>query len=332
MICYMPYTYIEDQYIHKLTRALGPVSVYFPTPADIPDHMLAWARKEMLDPRCPQGIQADQLCRAINEFKAWADLHQGKIADMAAFFKSRKGRPPMRDETSPTSIGDQIRKFGQPGPQESGDPIFQAALFLAMAQEYDQQLDAVAQDLGAVTAMEQEMLSRLTGVVQDPGDGIRPARDAGNSAGEFDSGAFMTAQRVQAWSELACRDIRPQPYILFVTPSPAVLDYLLDQFAHVQGPLKIDPDLDADGVCDSNPKVMGALNALAFAEDPAARPPDDRHDRPSGTNSADLVLYALPGLSPHYFPYRLVGADSLAEPPPAPSHGPINTLIGLLER
>jgi len=331
MICYMPFTYIEDQYIGRLTKALGPVSVYCPTPANIPDHMLAWAREKMLDARCPQGIQADHLSRAIQEFKAWADLHQGNIADMAGFFKSQKGRPPMVDETNPTSIGDQIRKFGQQAPQEPEDPIFQAALFLAMAQEYDQQHAAVTQDLEAVMAMEQNMLSRLTGDTQDPGAGIGPASAADSSAGAFDSGAFMTARRVQAWAELACRDVRPQPYVLFVTPSPAVLEYLLDQFAQAQGTLKIDLEMDGKGTGDPNPKVMEALNALAFAEDPGVRPPDHRQGRHPGTNSVDLEIYALAGLAPRLFPYRLVGPESRVEPPAPPNHGPVNTLIGLLK-
>ncbi len=332
MICYMPFTYIDDQSIRKLTRALGPVSVYCPNPATIPDHMLAWVQKELLDSRCPQGIQADLLSKAIKEFKAWADLHQGNIADMAGFFKSQKGRPPMVDETSPTSIGDQIRKFGQPASREPDDPIFQAALFLAMAQEYDQQHAAVAQDLGAVMAMEQGMLSRLTGDAQDPEEGIRPAPAAGNSAGIFDPGAFMTTRRVQAWAELACRDIRPRPYILFVTPSPAVLEYLLDQFAQPPGPLKIDLGLAEDGTGESNPIVMESLNALAFAQDPADLPDDNCLDRHHGTNTAGLEIYTLAGLPPHRFPYQLIGGDSLIETPAPPSHGPVNTLIGLLER
>jgi len=332
MICYMPFTYVDDRYIRKLTNALGSVSIYGPTPEIIPGHMLAWAQKEMLDLRCPQGIHAGHLTRALREFRAWADLHQGDIADMAGFFKSRNGQPPLIDETNPTSIGDQIRNFGQQVPREQDDSIFRAALFLAMAQEYDQQHDAVAQDLGAVMAMEQDMLDRLAGDAQDRQEGFGATPPAGNAAGAFDTGAFMTARRVRAWAELACRDSHPQPFTLFVTASPAVLEYLVDQCAQAQGPLRAKLDIEGDGAGDSNKKVLQAIEALASAEDPSVWSPDQSQNRCTATNAADLTIYALAGILPHRFPYRLLGAGSRIEQPATPSQGPINTLIGLLER
>jgi hypothetical protein len=332
MICYMPFTYMDDPYMRKLTNALGPVSLFGSSPELMPSHMLAWAQKGMLDLRYPQGVHAGHLPRALQEFKVWADLHQGDIADMAGFFKSRQGQPPLVDETNPSSIGDQIRKFGQQVSPEPADSIFRAALFLAMAQDYDQQHDAVTQDLGAVMAMEQGMLARLAGDAQDRPDGFGVVPEVGNSAGAFDTGAFMTARRVQAWAELACRDGRPEPFTFFVTASPAVLDYLLDQFAQAQGPWRAKLDIEGSGTDDSNRKVLKALEALASAEDPTDWSPDYSQDRSAGTNTADLVIYTLTGISPHQFPYRLLSPGSRINQQAAPSQGPINTLIGLLER
>jgi hypothetical protein len=333
MICCMPFTYVDDRYMRKLTDALGPVSVYGPTPELMPGHMLAWAQKEMLDLRYPEGVQAGHLSRALQEFKVWADLHQGDIADMAGFFKSRKGQPPLVDETNPTSIGDQIRNFSRQASQEPTDPIFRAALFLAMAQEYDQQHDAVAQDMGAVMAMEQVMLARLAGDAQDREEGFYASPAAENSAGSFDTGAFMTARRVQAWAELVCRDGCPQPFTLFVTASPAVFEHLLDHGAQVHGPLRANLVTGGNGAGDSNKTVLKALEALTCAKDPTAWSPDDSQDRIAGKNTADLVFYALAGISPHRFPYRLLGPGSrIGQPAASSDQGPVNTLVGLLER
>ncbi len=332
MICYMPFTYVDDRYIRKLTDALGPVSVYSPSPELIPGHMLAWAQKKMLDLRCPEGIHAGHLTRALQEFKVWADLHRGDISDMAGFFKSRNGQPPLVDETNPTSIGDQIRKFGRQASQEPADSIFKSALFLAMAQEYDQQYDAVAQDLGAVMAMERVMLARLAGDAEDRKEGFGAAPAAGNSTGEFDTGAFMTARRIEAWAQLACRDSCPLPFNLFVTASPAVFEHLLDQCAQAQGPLIAKLDIEGAGTGDLNRSVVKAIEALSFTEDPADWSPDHCQDRSAGTNTADLVIYALAGISPHRFAYGLSGSGSRIEQSSPPSQGPINTLIGFWER
>jgi len=332
MICFMPFTYVDDRYLRKLTNTLGSVSVFGPTPELLPGHMLAWAQKGMLDLRYPQGVHAGHLTQALREFKVWADVHQGDIADMAGFFKSQHGQPPLVDETNPSSIGDQVRKFGKQVLSEPADPIFRAGLFLAMAQEYDQQHDAVAQDLGTVMAMEQVMLARLAGEAQDQQEGLGEAPSAGNSAGAFDTGAFMTARRVQAWAELACRDRKPEPFTFFVTASPAVLDHLLDQFEQVRGPLRVQLDSEGTGTDDSNRKVLKDLEALASAEDPTVWSPDHPQDRRAGTNTADLVIYTLAGIAPYLFPYRLLSPGSRIDPPAAPSQGHIHTLLGLLER
>ena len=163
MICYMPFSFIEDETIRKLTSAVGPVTVYGPGPAMVPDHMQTWAQDGLLHLRYPRGLKQDALSRAMIEFKAWADLHRGEIADMAAFFKSRGAAPPLVDENQPTRIGDQIRHYGESADGDPAGALFQAALFLAMAQEYDHHNDAVAKELKSLLDMEKDMLTRLSG-------------------------------------------------------------------------------------------------------------------------------------------------------------------------
>lgn len=332
MICYMPFIDIEDRLLGTLTAALGPVTIYCPSSGMVPDHLLAAAREERLDLRSGHGVNPDHLARAVQEFKAWADLHGGDKADLASWSKSMQGRPPLVDETSPTSIGDQIRHFGEQNPREAADPVFQAALFLSMAQQFDQQQVAVSRDLGEVQAMERAMLARLAGDVQDLEEGIGKASDAGDAAGISDIGGFMTDRRVRSWAELACRDTGPRSFILYVTSSPAVLEHLLDHFEQAQGPLRTRLDTEDGGAGHWNRKVIEALECLASADDPAAVSADCFQESGGGTHSANLTIYTLAGVSPLDFPHHLSATGTRVEPGPSPGRGGANTLIGLMEK
>ncbi len=330
MICYMPFSYIEDRIIQKLTAALGRVTLFVPASEMVPVHMRKWAQKGFLDLRHPQGVEADHLAPAIGEFKAWADLHQGNIADMAAFFRFRAGCPPMVDETDPTRIGDQIRHYGKQALREPVVPHFQSALFLAMAQEYDQQHDAAARQMETVLAMEKAMLARLSG----DGDAMKtdfssPDESANQSMGMFDAGGYMTEKRVKAWAELADRD--NQPFLLYATTSSAVFEYLLALFPKAQGPWSWNLHGAENGTGDSMRQATQSLKALSLEKDPAAFSLDLGQEPHAGTVVARLLLYVLSGVSPRVFPARLLGGGGQAEPWVSSNQSPVNTLIGLID-
>jgi hypothetical protein len=332
MICYMPFIDIEAQLLDKLTATLGPVTLYHPDPGLGSDHVLAAAREGRLDLRSGHGIDPDHLARAVREFKAWADLHGGDIADLAGLSKSMLGRPPLVDDTNPTAIGDQIRHFGEQNPREAADPVFQAALFLSMAQQFDRQQVAVTKDLGAVQAMERAMISRLSGDDRDPEEEIGNLPDAGVAAGILDTGSYMTGRRVSSWAELALKDAGPRSFLLYFTSSPAVLDYLLDQFEQVHGPLRICLDKEGNGAGHGNREVIEALERLACAKDPASVSADCSQESGGEGSCADLTIYALAGISPSDFPSRLLANRKRTDPGLSAGQGAPNALIGLLEK
>lgn len=333
MICYMPFIDIEDQLLDKLTAALGPVTIYCPSPGIVSDHMLAAHREERLDLRSGHGVNPDHLNRAIQDFKAWSDLHGGHIADLAGLSKSMQGLSSLTDETSPTSIGDQIRHFGEQNPQVSADPVFQAALFLSMAQQFDHQQVAISRDLGTVQTMERVMLARLAGDARELAEGIDPAPDTDVAAGLSDTGGFMTAKRVRSWAELVCSGAGTRSFILYVTSSPAVIEHLLDYFEQAQGPLRVCLDTeDNDGGVYGNREVIEALERLSSAEDPAAVSADCFKESGDAVHSANLTLYTLAGISPLDFPRLLLANPDRTEPVPSPGRGALNTLIGLMEK
>jgi hypothetical protein len=329
MICYMPFIDIDDQLLNKLTAALGPVTIYCPSTGMVSDHMLAAMREQRLDLRSGHGVNPEHLAWAIQEFKAWADLHGGDIADLAGLAKSMQGLSSLNDEAGPTSIGDQIRHFGEQNPQVSADPVFQAALFLSMAQQFDRQQVAVTRDLGEVQAMEREMLAHLAGDGRGQEEGIKPASGTEVAAGILDTGGFMTARRLRAWAELACSDTGPRSFILYVTSSPAVLEHVLDHFGQAQGPLRACLESGDSGQGDHS--VVKALEHLAAAEDPAACA-DCFQESGDAAHAAKLTIYTLAGISPMDFPHCLLTSPERTEPGPSTGRRALNTLVGLMEK
>lgn len=332
MICYMPFIDIEEPLLDGLTAALGPVTIYCPSPEMVSESMLAASRESRLDLRYAHGIDPSHLALAFQEFRAWADLHGGSIADLSGLSRTMQGGAPLVDDTNPTAIGDQVRHFGEQNPQEAADPIFRAALFLAMAQQFDRQQVAVTRDLGEVHALERLMLARLSGDEQDPEQGTDALPDAGAAAGLSDIGGFMTARRVQSWAELASRDTESRHPILYVTSSPAVLEHLLDHFGQAQGPLRARLDTGAAGDGRWNRKVVDALERMASAEDPAAVTADCFEEDGAGTHSVGLTIYALAGILPLDFPHRLLADRNPAGRGSSRGGGTLNTLIGLMEK
>ena len=322
----MPFTYLDDRYVRKLTGALGPVSVYGPAPGVMPAHLLARAQEGLVDLRYPRiKADADDLPRALKEYKSWVDLHRGDIAAMAAAFKSRQGQPPLVDETNPTAIGDQIRALGRQDQRQQEDPLFRAALFLAMAQEYDQQQDNVA--------MEQDMLSRLAGEASDRlEEGFGAVTSTGKAVVPIDTGAFMTDRRLQSWAELATREDAPEPYMLFVTPSPSVFENLLDRWPQVRGPWRAVLKIAPTGAGESNPEALDALKDLAFARNEATWRDDLDQADAAAENTADLVVYALIGIRPDQFAGHLLGTGLDTTRTASADNEAANTLIGLMER
>jgi hypothetical protein len=327
MICLMPFTYIEADKVAAITGALGPVAVCALLPETVPDHLRPLAEQQVLSLLYPKGVRADDLKRALAEFKAWADMHRGKISEMIAFQKTMNGRVPFVDDTYPTQLGDQIRHFSDSNPHEAADPLFKSALFLFMAQEHDRQEDAVASDLGAVQVMEKEMLARLSGPTlrgeQELPDEETLRVDV--SVQSPNLGSFMTPQRVQAWARLTSRG--DHACSTFVTTSPAVYAYLLEKFPEAGDGWTLKPrPMPGEGAG----RLDELLEALSQVSNPGEWPSETTEILPAVEGIADLTLSPLIGVPPWIFLDRLSDWPLPAARTAGDRSAPLHTIIGLL--
>lgn len=318
MISYMPFTVLEESQLKMLSDTLGPLAVYSPADAIVPSHMHSWQQQGKLEIRHPEGVDQEQLLNAIENYKSWADLHQGNIGDMAAFFQTQQGRIPMMDDTNPTQIGHQVRHYGESPEHASVDPLFKAAVFLSMAQEYDMHQYGMVKDLDAVHAMEQRMLKQLSGDAQDVEMAIPVAQaPSPSSANQTVDDPYMTAQRVQAWSRLALTDA--QAPMLYITMSKAVVEHIKELFP------------DAQEMADLNfasPRIQETLESLTLESDvQALESASDVHSL-SAENKNRLILYRLAEVTPFDFLDRLADQERVGGAEARQGDVPQNTFIG----
>lgn len=231
MICYMPFTEIAKNPFDIVAQSMGPITAYGPSNTLLSEQMRVWQRQGLLDLRTPTGLDDGQFLETLKAFKDWAQLHDGHISDMIQFFNANQGRPPLMDETAPSQISTQIRHHGQDDTDRGADPTLQAALFLALAQEYDQHQDRLCRDMDRVADMENVMYATMgaDGNGSDRLEGLEAGIDKGPRG--QDSGAHMTGRRLQAWAQIAFQDA--QPSWAYVTSSAAVFKHLKGLWSEV---------------------------------------------------------------------------------------------------
>lgn len=319
MISYMPFTVLEKRHLQLLSDTLGTFTVYSPSDAIVPSHMHSWKQQGKIEIRHPEGVDREQLLIAIDNYKSWADLHQGNIGDMAGFFQSQQGRIPMMDDTNPTQIGHQIRHYGEPAEHTPDDSLFKAALFLSMAQEYDLHQYGMDKDMEAVHAMEQQMLRKLSGDAHDVKTEMPVVLPPQSSAYQTIDDPYMTAQRVQAWSRMALTDT--QVPLIYLTLSKAVIDHIKDILPDVQELVRLSL---------SSPKVQEVLQSLAAGLDLDGFESASDASGLTAVNKNQLILYRLDGVPPVDFLYRLAAHEPVGDGSSQQGGVPPYTFIGLV--
>jgi len=331
MICYMPFTDVDQRTLELLSKAMGAITVFSPAPSLVPGHLEPWSRQGLLEIRHPSGVDEYQLLGAIQAYKAWADLHQGNIGDLAGFFKAQQGRFPLVEETHPTQIGDQIRHYGESSSGDAADAVFRAALFLAMAHEYDQHHHAMHRDMDAVHAMERQMLEQLSGDGrQDPSDTALIDAPLGEAPKDQTFEAYMIPQRVVAWARIVLSQA-PLP-LIYLTTSSAAFEHAMDRFPQaVEMAAQSLPGSQGDAPASSS-TFLKTIKALAYKADLRSQELDETIHAGDRAGHAQLALFALPGVTP----YRFLTALSTSQPPSreAPAKladGPRHTFVGLVK-
>jgi hypothetical protein len=215
---YFPFTYITDPVAAALASCFRQTAVYQPSSLNVPESMKKWGESGMLDIRTPVNGDEDKLNTVITDYKNWANIHQG--ADLS-FFKTRGRSIPFFEETSSQIRADIVRKTKaeiRPEPEQP-DALFNARMFLCIAQEFDIQHWEIHRDLTSFETLEKDFVQSLKGDEDElsfPRASL-PPEDPGN---------YMLAERLKAWSRLIPHD--PEGSGIFITGSRSVFEEVME--------------------------------------------------------------------------------------------------------
>ena len=253
-----PFTDISQPLLTAATTVFESLLLYRPSRLEPAGALQAWIDRGALEIRIPVQGDEDRLRVLLQEYRQWAELHgSGDLAQ----FKPHQEEIPFFEDQSPLKLRAEILRHGDSvknGPHPA-DALFQARVFLQMAQAFDRQQHELQQALAAIDGRQQVMLRELGDYDELPPGSSRRIAPAP------DPGAHMTAERLAAWARLALQ--APESDAVLLTNSPATWDLLADRFpatvALAQWPVASGPSSDGAAVARWRADVLTVLDGLA---------------------------------------------------------------------
>ena len=326
---YFPFTYIPKSVGKALSACFRQTAVYQISGKKIPEDMQELSRDGILDIRIPMEINGELLDKVLKDYLGWINTHRGTET---AFLTAMANKIPFFDESASSQIRADLKKTGKQIPSEKKpDPLFNAKLFLHMAQEFDLQKKILDHDLMDIEVMEDDFMKNLKW--EDDDDHARAV--ARKVLEKDDPGHYMTTERINAWVSIMLQD--PHASGLFITTSRAVLEHLIDIVPEMEEVIRFDaiPMGVDEGEMPSNwqDDLMETLEKLATENwpvpiDDMANPPEV----PGKEKSVSLTLYIVPNKTPYECFADCVESDVFQAESVKTDTRFKNTLISLIEK
>ncbi len=328
MIAYMPFTHIEEPHWKTLSSVFGPITIYCPVETMVPGQMRRWAQQDLLDIRYPGDVEGDRVNALAHEYKAWAQIHQGNLGDVAGFLKSRPERFAMMEETNPSQIRHQVRHYGEPPAREAADPLLDAALFLSLAQEFDCQQYAMDREMDTVQALERQMMEQISGDGPDSEEGSPLGSASVVSSRDQSVSPEMIPQRVRAWAMLALGT--GDASWIYITPSRPVVEHILDLIPGGAGIYSQSLVFTGDASVMPPKQMQEMVHALNLNPNNAVLSESEGSGQRLSASPLRLTIYRFPDLAPRAFLRTLGGTDAVSVGEDRQKDQPPHTLIGLV--
>lgn len=222
---YLPFNTLSETTAEAVFRFFKTITLYRPQALPLPEELAPWLAAGRIDERVPADDDPERLEQALAACRQWAAEHRLGTGAAGAYLKAQPPGTPLYDNDSVTRLRRQILAGGDPsGPTAvAPDPIFDARLFLAMAEAYDIDNIRATAELKAIQAVEEGVLREMHG---GEASGAKIGRPTAAIAAGEEQGAFMTRERLRAWTILASQEPDLPP--LLVTDSPVVGNELLE--------------------------------------------------------------------------------------------------------
>jgi len=333
---YFPFTCIFDLSAEIISAIFGQTVIYSPSSNNPPEMMQELAKRGVIDIRIPVKKDENKLNAILKDHKSWLNLHLGDKRGMTAFFKTHADKIPFFDDTITAQIRADIKKkTQQKQPEPKPDPLFNARIFLHIAQEFDTQNWEINQKLFLVDKMQQNLIENIKGEIDssyiENAENNLPNNLPNNLLRAYDPGAYMTADRIKAWALLMQHD--QQESGLFITDSKSAFEYLIDKASQTEIIVGFDSmplQKNSAGKVDKwRDNFMKELEIIAKNPWPTST---DKIVKPPFTKNSDtkvsLTLAIVPGQTPHEFFAGCCGYNYSESKEKSQFQ---NTLLGLVE-
>ncbi|MEA3436136.1 MAG: hypothetical protein U9R43_06685 [Thermodesulfobacteriota bacterium] len=316
---YFPFTYISKPVAEALHACFGKTIIYQPSSKNIPEEIHKLAERGVLDIRIsgnPEKHDEEKLSAILKEYDAWANMHQESRGIHLDFFKAGRNKIPFFDDTSTYQIKADIEDItGENPARKKSDPVFNAGLFLSIAQNFDIQNDKIIRDMASFETARMDLIKSLKG--EDETSPVVPGYGDEFKTGNLADYDHMIPERIAAWALLMCCDpmqCRDEMPGLFVTSSRQAIDYLLDKTPETENVFSIDAIPMVENQVEKTVKwphgLMEHLEMVAESSRPLKK--YNFNADPGYLNCETMVslsLYVVPGASPLEYFSRFISFD-----------------------
>ena len=317
---YFPFTYISNPVAEALHACFGKTIVYQPSKKYISEEIQKLTEQGVLDIRISGKLEnkdEKNLLAILKEYDAWATLHQGGRGTQLGFFKAMKNKIPFFDDTSASQIKADIKDITGANPvRKEPDPVFNARIFLSIAQNFDMQNDKIDQDMASLETARMDLIKNLR--AEDEISPVVPGYQDAFKTGNLADSDHMIPERIEAWTLLMGCDPRQREDEMsgfFVTNSRQTMDYVLEKTPESEKILAIDAVPMAENSVDKTAKwskeLMKYLKIASESPMPlnfdhfSVFPEDFKFEK-----KVSLSIYLVPGVSPLEYFSRFSGVDS----------------------
>jgi len=317
---YFPFTYISKPMAETLYACFGKTVVYTPWKKNIPEEMHRLAEQGLLDISIseePKKKDGEKLSTILKEYEAWANLHQDSRGIHLDFFKAMRNKIPFFNDTSASQIKADIKGITDGNPvRKETNPIFNARIFLSIAQNFDLQNDKIVQDMVSYETARIDLIKSLRAE-----DEISPATTGYQNESKTDNLAdsdHMIPERIEAWTLLTCCDPMQRTDEmsgLFVTSSRQAIDYLLEKTPEAENAFSIDAIPMAKNPVEKSAKwSRGLVEYLEMVSESSMPLKCDQFaidfDDLKSETKISLSFYLVPEVSPLEYFSRFIRFDS----------------------
>lgn len=331
---YFPFTYIPRSTADILFACFKEITLYGFSDSTIHEDLKKWSAKNRLDIRIPVVMDMSQMISILNDYRSWAELHRW---DILAYLKGHRDIIPFFDDVATSQIVKDIKVQEEKSSSEnthiSGEiNPSDCPFFLYISEIYDIQAEEMSNTLDHFESLEREFISNL----REDDDGL--FKDISNNAFGIptDVGRSMTPERIKSWVWMMAHD--PDTPELYITSSPSVIDFLLDQAPSMEKILQLHTQRDypssvshSENDWQWHDHFQHYIKQLIKGEKPAASDAPGPIPLDTGTvQPFSLSLFLAAGQKPCDFFSQLAGFSIPFQGIPSDPTKPKNTLVGLI--